>query len=348
MRCSTAVLAALAFLLQLALQTPSARAQGTITGLSFNLPAVKTCALETITVSGTGQCGVFTVDLNDGTPIAHLPGNFPILVYHAYSKQGTYTPIAKGQGNCSGSASATLQVVGPSITSMFPFSQIKPDGWVIVQGENFGNLPGKLLMHYKTFSGQQAEAQLESLQWGDTFASGMIPFIGGLVDQPVTFTVEAQCGAQSNAWSANFTAFRDVAYTAYNRIGCTMSTGATVSDECQGWGGTNFPEECGLGTWGTEITQTTGFQAYHASGWGFSGNSGNDQFSANLNNGWVLDMVTQLQWEYVGGGSTATEWFVSPAGTPNPQVGVPWHVDNCGMIWYSADIIITGPIGVPY
>ncbi len=342
--CSMVLLAALA----LVLDNATARAQGTITGLSFDPPAVKTCVLETIKVSGTGQCSTFTVDLGDGTPTVHLPGNFPILVYHTYTKQGTYTPVAKGQGNCSGTASAALQVVGPSITSIFPFSQIKPDGWVIFQGENFGNLPGKLLMHYKTFSGQQAEASLLSLQWGDTFASGMIPFIGGLVDQPVTFTVETQCGAASNEWSANFTAFRDVQLTAYNRIGCTMNPGASASDECQGWGGTNWPEECGLATWGTQITQTTGFQAYHASGWGFSGNSGNDQFSANLNNGWVLDMVTPLQWEYVGGGSTATEWFVSPTGTPTPQVGVPWHVDNCGMIWYSGDIIITGPIGVPY
>lgn len=251
-----------------------------------------------------------------------MPGNFPILVYHTYAKQGTYTPIAKGQGNCAGTASATLQVVGPSITGMLLGSQVTPDGWVIVQGENFGNLPGKLLMHYKTFSGQQVDVSLLSLQWGDTFASGMIPFFGGAVDQPVTFTVEAQCGAQSNAWSANFTAFRDVQLTAWNRINCSTYPGASVSDECQGWGGRNFPEECGLALWGAGPgpNPTDGFEAYHASGWGFSGNSGNDQFSANLNNGWVLDWVFPLEFDIlVGGGSTAKVcqpgWNAEPTST---------------------------------
>ena len=134
LRYSTAFLGTLALVLQVA----GARAQGAITGLTFNPSPVDACALETIRVSGTGQCGVFTVDLGDGTPTVHLPGNFPILVYHAYTKPGTYTPLAHGQGNCSGTASAALQVHGPQITGMFLFSQLKPDGWVIIEGQNFG------------------------------------------------------------------------------------------------------------------------------------------------------------------------------------------------------------------
>jgi hypothetical protein len=48
-RCSMVVLGALA----LTAQAFVAHADGTITGLSLNLPAIKTCA---VTVNGTGQC----------------------------------------------------------------------------------------------------------------------------------------------------------------------------------------------------------------------------------------------------------------------------------------------------
>jgi hypothetical protein len=126
---------------------------GKITGLTLNLPAVKTCTLETITVTGTGRCSTFTVQLGDSTAPVHVPGDFPILVYHAYSKQGTYTPTAQGQGNCSGTDSALLQVVGPSINSMFHVG-ITPGAGVIFQGENFGYLPGFVMMHYTDYGGQ--------------------------------------------------------------------------------------------------------------------------------------------------------------------------------------------------
>jgi hypothetical protein len=72
-----------------------------------------------------GACGTFLFKLGDSTPIVHLPGNFPILVYHAYSQAGTYSLTAQGQGNCKGVVDVSLQVLGPTITSMFPFSVIK-------------------------------------------------------------------------------------------------------------------------------------------------------------------------------------------------------------------------------
>jgi hypothetical protein len=50
LRYSTAFLGTLALVLQVA----GARAQGTITGLTFNPSPVDACALETIRVSGTG------------------------------------------------------------------------------------------------------------------------------------------------------------------------------------------------------------------------------------------------------------------------------------------------------
>ena len=343
LRYSTAFLGTLALVLHVA----GARAQGTITGLTFNPSPVDACALETIRVSGTGQCGVFTVDLGDGTPTVHLPGNFPILVYHAYTKPGTYTPLAHGQGNCSGTASAALQVHVPQITGMFLFSQLKPDGWVIIEGQNFGKLPGKAVMHYTAFNGQQHDVQLQSLQWGDNFASGQIPFITGVLDQTVTFTLEASCGVQSNPWPANFTAFRDVQSLPWQRISCSMDIGPGSGDRCQDQGETNWPLECSTNfpPFGTGLNPT-GLQGYHSSGWG-NGGSGYDTFNATLHNGWVLDSVTPLQWDYFGGSVNATErplWSTASI----PQEGVQWRIDSCTMIEYWADIVVTGPIDVPY
>ena len=40
-------------------QALPARADGTITGLTLSLPAIKTCVAETVTVNGTGECASF-------------------------------------------------------------------------------------------------------------------------------------------------------------------------------------------------------------------------------------------------------------------------------------------------
>ncbi len=340
-------LAVLAMLLTLG--SFSALADGTITSVSPNPSPGFACSLNTIKIGGAGTCGTFLFTLGDSTPLVHLPGNFPILVYHTYSA-GTYSLTAEGQGNCHGVVNASLQVLGPTITSIFPFSVVKPGGEVIIEGQNFGNLPGQILINFpsqKTFVG----TPLENIQWGDTFAAGTIPAgITGVPDQEVTFTVVAQCGAVSNSWAAKFTATRDIVALPYDRISCFFSSvGAGNSDECQGWGQSNFPIECGFLPTGGTAPGATGFQGYHASGWGFSGESGNDAFTAStLNNGWVVDSVTGLSGWKVGNGSHATESWVSPFGATSPGVQVNFYADNCGAILYYGDIIVTGPKGVPY
>ena len=77
------------------LATPLAWAQGTVTSITPNpVPAIA-CQLNTIKIAGTGTCGTsgqangFTLELGDTTPTVHLPGNFPIEVYHTYSSAGT-------------------------------------------------------------------------------------------------------------------------------------------------------------------------------------------------------------------------------------------------------------------
>jgi hypothetical protein len=120
----------------------------------------------------------------------HLPGDFPVRVYHSYSKPGTYRLKAEGQGDCTGTAGYHVDVFGPTITSGFPFSQVTPRGEVILQGQNFGNLPGQLLIHLTHYLGHPLDLPLQNLQWGDTFVAGTIPDNStGVLNQQATFTV---------------------------------------------------------------------------------------------------------------------------------------------------------------
>ena len=34
-------------------------------------------------------------------------------------------------------------------------------------------------------------------------------------------------------------------------------------------------------------------------------------------------------------------------GTSSPRLGVDWYVNNCGAIFYTGHMIVTGPAGVP-
>jgi hypothetical protein len=223
----------ISFLGVLALFGPSAvlAQQGTITGINVE-PTPGACSLEKITVMGTGRCSSFSFNLDDGTPIAHFPGAFPLTLYHTYTKAGTYTLTAQGQGTCSGKVTASLSVAGPTVTSVFPFSVIKPLGGVILQGQHFGNLPGQFLIHLTNYKGQSIDLPLEGVQWGDTFVAGTIPYIDGVLKQTATFTVLTGCGA-STTWQATFTPITEEVLVPFARLTCSTSIGASVSDQCQ-------------------------------------------------------------------------------------------------------------------
>jgi hypothetical protein len=349
---------------------------GKITGLTLSLPAIKTCVVETITVKGTGKCSDVRVFFGDGNKLITLgkPRPFPQTFQHNYSKMGTY-PVSveayTGPGStCTGKASETLQVAaGPWITSMFTLgfffsSGATPGALVILQGENFGNLPGQAWIHLKKLDGMSAHYQLvlaHPNDWGDTFVAGTIPSISGVLDQQATFTVVAQCGATSNSVSGSFLAARDVVDLAY--VGdppaggnhwspwfqCAMSA-APGGNQCENSGSDDWPNECGVTAFGE-----AGFgnlAAYHAVAWSPNGHPRHDDFWVNgpLLNGWVL-LSTSADWttQVSSGGQVSVDpgWTSAP-GTSNPYLQVNWYVNSCSAIFYSGHMFITGPLGVPY
>jgi hypothetical protein len=101
-----------------------------------------------------------------------------------------------------------------------------------------------------------------------------------------------------------------------------------VSDQCQNWGGTNYPDECFQIPLGGTETGPTGYFGFHASGWG-PGNSGNDQFwpSPPLENGWVFESLQNFGWYNLGSGSQETIAGVNTSDPTTPRLGVNWHVD---------------------
>jgi hypothetical protein len=333
---------------------------GKITGLTLSLPGIVTCAVETITVKGTGKCTSETVFFGDGNKLFTLgkPRPFPQTFHHVYSKMGTYQVSVEAYtgpfSTCTGKASATVQVAaGPTITSVFALGFSTPGALTLLRGENFGDLPGQVVIHVTDWQGNLVEAQLQNLQWGDTYVAGTVPAITGVPDQEATITVVAQCGATSNTLQLHFTAARDVADLAYpdpnpkpvNRtFECSISTGSSASDACENLGGDSFPEECGCcAPWGQgPQSSLPNLVGYHASGWG-GGNGGNDQFRffPALNWGWVLDS-TSVDWTTMvnNGGTVSVDGSLTTnSPVSNPRLGVDWNVNACGGIFYLGPVV---------
>src|SRR5262249_53958221 len=144
----------------------------------------------------------------------------------------------------------------------------------------------------------------------------------------------------------------------YPWVECSMSSGVSDHDECDHQGGNNFPPEC---MWPSEPGPPWGavdfgnLEGYHDSGYGFTGNSGIDQYwlDTPLQNGWVLwstSAEVTVQVSAAGqstGGQVSVDNYSDP-GTSNPTLGIGYHVNNCGAIFYTGHLIITGPVGVPF
>ena len=93
------------------------------------------------------------------------------------------------------------------------------------------------------------------------------------------------------------------------------------------------------------------WRAITISGWGTQGNGGNDRYwlTAPLQHGWVLDSTsTEVTVQVNNGGRVSVDGsLTSDPGTSSPRLGVDWYVNNCGAIFYTGHMIVTGPAGVP-
>ena len=214
----------------------------------------------------------------------------------------------------------------PAITSVFPFSVIQPGGGVIVQGEHFQGNPGQLLL---LLSASGTQLALGNLQWGDTFAAGIIPMITGVPDQPALLQVVTQDGKASNQWPVQFTATRAV----------VRLPGTALTPVACGSGGDDF---CYIGSDTDPFTVAGG----HAMSVGFYSASGTDVYNCSLANGWVFD---HYQWgteDGIQGGPFGQA--PDPIGQAEFTLAISWFFDVFGSSSYDIALFVVGPAGVPF
>lgn len=333
----------------------------------------------TVDVVGPEGCA-FTLDFGDGQSTTSTAAKGPIT--HAYDQTRVLTATPAALFPCTGSATVTLPVLqttgmvgavycaingcNPTISAM-PLSLPEPGNTVIFQGSGFGFTAGTAWMVLQSYSGSQKRVQLgiEPGYWQPGVVVATITSqIGGVVDQTATFQIVTAGGSGSNGYNVPFVAWRDYGDIDATRIGCSM-TKNTGSDGCQFNGGTNFnqPFECvwgiGLSLSGTaDLGPATGFWGNHLSGWQLTAganDAGVDTFflTSPLQNGWLLDNA-----DISSVGASDNHTFINILNPPNLYFGGPtanpsswqigWNVDACGILSYTGEFNIIGPIGVPF
>jgi len=250
-----------------------------------------------------------------------------VLVWRADSFEGVKAFVERNFNDVSRfDLIATIGLLPPPrITSVLPFSSIRPGGGVIIQGTDFENQPGEL---HLVGDFPDGHLTLTGLQWGNTFAAGVIPNVFGVTDQQAYLQIVTRRGQESNFVPASFVAARDIRVLPHSALTVLNCGSGELFSSC-GVAGSNHTVD-----------------GYHASGPGLNSGEGRDVLVCQLKNGWTFD---HYEWKYqngiLGGPFGAAP---DPAGSGNINLSIAWFYDVFGSAEYSLDVVITGPLGVPF
>jgi hypothetical protein len=204
---------------------------------------------------------------------------------------------------------------------------VRPGYMIGVFGGYFGERPGRVILQIGA-----ATYFLTDLDWHSGSIAGRVPgSISGVADGPASLIVERADGMRSNSWSVNFVARREV------RL---IPGGEFRVDSCSDEGDSNW---CSIGYPGGPS-----FGGYHSSIFviAAAGESGTDQFSIALANGWRFH---ELEYSH-GNRDTPPTWNIRAGGPTSPHIQVHWR--NPGgwdvSIMYGFRLYIVGPVGVPH
>ena len=101
-----------AFLVTSLLIGSGAAAAGTVTAVKASAASAPVGATVTVTASGTNPCGAAHIDYGDGTAITYAITGLPTAQTHAYQKPGVFAIVARGMGNCDGTATTRIEITG--------------------------------------------------------------------------------------------------------------------------------------------------------------------------------------------------------------------------------------------
>jgi hypothetical protein len=204
---------------------------------------------------------------------------------------------------------------------------VRPGYMIGVFGGYFGERPGRVILQIGA-----ATYFLTDLDWHSGSIAGRVPgSISGVADGPASLIVERADGMRSNSWSVNFVARREV------RL---IPGGEFRVDSCSDEGDSNW---CSIGYPGGPS-----FGGYHSSIFviAAAGESGTDQFSIALANGWRFH---ELEWSH-GLDEDRPSWTIRGRETDHPSFHVGWS-NPPGIdvrFYYGFRLYIVGPVGVPH
>lgn len=231
------------------------------------------------------------------------------------------TPVIEGR------PVTALPPGSPQITGALAASPVRSRYTIGVTGQNFGERPGRLILQLGT-----SLRELTGLDWLPRAIAGRVPLIDSVPDGPAALIVERADGARSPPWSVNFVATREV------RV---VPGGQIVQDSCSNEADYNWCAN------GYAEPSSPSFNGYHSSIFVFdaAGETGFDQFSIPLLNGWRFHHL-----EYSHGNRAAPPSVsIIDRDSARPRIRVNWrNPSGHATINYGFRVYIIGPGGVPH
>jgi len=282
------------------------------------------------------------------------------LVCQVAGGQGVLTAASVHSALCS---IAACQNAKPTITGFDFNSAFTPGGQFVLQGTNFNSpdgQPGSIVLKIGSkvgitviHLGQQfyhepyVERQTTVLGWADSHVFGQIPAdISGVMDGVATLEIQRHDGWKSAPFIIHFKATKDLQILPMTDI--VVKTCATQADTnlCNNWSDSS---QVSIPTNLHPIPSLYGSHALFIPATSSSNVFGQDIFTLNLQNGWVIDNSYWLENGITYSGQGCNNHFadVDPPDKSVPNRAVVSWDTSCN-VQYQVSLHITGPKGVPW
>jgi hypothetical protein len=219
----------------------------------------------------------------------------------------------------------------PLITGFFGREPVRPGHWIGVTGRAFGERPGRLLLR---IGAAEYRLNVSDGDWHSRLIVGQLDrSISGVRDDDRASVIVEHAGGARGISSRIilFRATREVRF---------VPGGEVYTDRCS-----QEADDNGCGP--AAYPGAPSFEGKHSSlfVWDAAGETGTDQFSVTLANGWRFH---ELEWSH-GLDEDRPRWTIRGRETDHPSFDVVWHnAGGHGIFYYGFRLYIVGPVGVPH
>jgi len=232
---------------------------------------------------------------------------------------------------------------------------VRPNNSFNLAGWDFGE-EGTLKVHFPTQNPTNRSSLDLTLSitggWKPWAINTKMPLVQGVVEQTVDITFTTKDGRRSNTWKAKFIPMMDFKQLTWQDVTVVNCSNQSEQDVCN-HPGLNSGNCAGpsLNTWGEFDKTDDSLNGSHYGCWGFSSDDGVDIYSVRLKNGWTIERFFGFP---LAVDRSSVNYSTVPGLPANPPattliVNVSWDIgSDGGQLFYGGDIVIKGPIGVPY